>query len=137
MPESYPSLTDPTIVGAEYAYLTTSGRNSGAPHTVELWFVAVGGACRFFTEESTDWMRNAIADPAVRVRVGGWVWEASVHVEPPQVASEFGAAARAAIRAKYEPGYTEPLGAWTEHASALVATVIEPPLPTIERWGDA
>ena len=56
----------------EYAELTTRGRRSGRPHTVELWFAAVGTTVWFVAGggEGADWVRNLRTDPAVTVRVG-------------------------------------------------------------------
>ena len=63
-------------LGAEqYCYLTTIGRRSGRPHEIEIWFAAVadtiylmnGGVER--PPGSSDWVRNARANSAVRVRI--------------------------------------------------------------------
>lgn len=63
--------------GAEpYCYLTTTGRRSGRPHEIEIWFAAVGdtiylmnGAGEDTPAGRADWVRNLLADPAVRVRI--------------------------------------------------------------------
>src|SRR5215218_6596851 len=57
----------------EYAYLTTRGRRSGRPHTVELWFAPVGTSIWMIAGggPSADWVANLLAAPAVTVRIGG------------------------------------------------------------------
>jgi deazaflavin-dependent oxidoreductase (nitroreductase family) len=64
-------------LGAEqYCYLTTTGRRSGEPHEIEIWFAAVGDTIYLMNggtrrpPGSSDWVRNARANPAVRVRIG-------------------------------------------------------------------
>jgi deazaflavin-dependent oxidoreductase (nitroreductase family) len=55
-----------------FAYLTTSGRRSGRPHTVEIWFALADGAIYLLSGggERSDWVRNLRADPRVSIRVG-------------------------------------------------------------------
>ena len=53
--------------------VTTTGRKSGRPHRIEIWF-AVGGDAIYLISgngESADWYRNLVADAAVTVDLGG------------------------------------------------------------------
>jgi deazaflavin-dependent oxidoreductase (nitroreductase family) len=54
-----------------HLYLTTTGRRTGHPHTVELWF-AVAQNCVFLSHEGryTDWMKNLRHDASVEFEVG-------------------------------------------------------------------
>jgi deazaflavin-dependent oxidoreductase (nitroreductase family) len=55
---------------AEYCYLTTTGRRSGRPHTIEIWFVALDGAAYLMAgDPGSDWVRNLRRDPSVRLRI--------------------------------------------------------------------
>lgn len=66
----------------DYCYLTTTGRRTGRPHTIEIWFgasdiglfVLSGGGRR------ADWVRNLQADPSVKVRVGTRTYSATARV---------------------------------------------------------
>lgn len=52
--------------------LTTTGRRSGLPRTVEIWWFRVDG--RFVitgTPGRRDWLANALADPRVTIGVDG------------------------------------------------------------------
>lgn len=58
--------------------LTTTGRVSGTPHTVELWFVYVEKAKAVYLlsypgadGHGTDWYKNALARPDVTLTVRG------------------------------------------------------------------
>src|SRR5579859_1395212 len=55
-----------------YLYLTTTGRKTGLPREIEIWFVVHAGAFYIFAEgfERADWVRNIARNPRVRVRVG-------------------------------------------------------------------
>jgi deazaflavin-dependent oxidoreductase (nitroreductase family) len=55
----------------KFIYLTTTGRKTGKPHTVELWFAFARGKLYLSHEGgSTDWMRNLAKQAEVGVRVG-------------------------------------------------------------------
>jgi deazaflavin-dependent oxidoreductase (nitroreductase family) len=56
----------------EYCYLTTTGRVSGRPHEIEIWF-GTHGTCIYLLSGSqrSDWVRNLLKDAAVTVRIAG------------------------------------------------------------------
>ncbi|HLM49379.1 MAG TPA: nitroreductase family deazaflavin-dependent oxidoreductase [Solirubrobacteraceae bacterium] len=63
---------EPGLAGEDYAYLTTTGRRTGRPREIEIWF-ALRGRTVFLMAGGGDgaqWVRNLRADPGVRVRVG-------------------------------------------------------------------
>ena len=53
--------------------LATTGRRSGRPHQIEIWFAVAGDVLYMVSGngDSADWYRNALADPAVTLRLGG------------------------------------------------------------------
>jgi len=57
----------------KYLYLTTTGRVSGRPRRIEIWFTRHEGRYYLVAEHGlrAQWVQNLLADPAVRVRVGG------------------------------------------------------------------
>jgi deazaflavin-dependent oxidoreductase (nitroreductase family) len=71
----------------DYCYLTTTGRVSGAPREIEIWFALdlrqsasrpAGLRARSFRVfmlsgggQRSNWVRNLQRDPAVTVRIGG------------------------------------------------------------------
>ena len=56
----------------DFCYLTTSGRRTGKPHTIEIWFVVEGAAVYMLAEggERADWVRNIRQNSAVLLRLG-------------------------------------------------------------------
>jgi deazaflavin-dependent oxidoreductase (nitroreductase family) len=54
-----------------YLYLTTTGRVTGQPREIEIWFAEHGGRFYLVAErESANWVRNIRSRPQVKVRVG-------------------------------------------------------------------
>jgi len=67
----------------DFAYLTTSGRVTGEPHRVEIWFAILDG---FLWVNSgggrrSDWVKNLIRDPRLVVEVGDESWAATASLE--------------------------------------------------------
>lgn len=59
------------IGNEKYIYLTTRGRKTEKPHTVELWFASAEGKIYLSHEGAhTDWMKNIIKDGHVEFRIG-------------------------------------------------------------------
>lgn len=58
--------------GERFLYLTTTGRISGLPRTIEIWFVEHAGAYYVVAErrEKAQWVQNIERDGTVRFRVG-------------------------------------------------------------------
>ena len=56
----------------EFLYLTTTGRRTGHPREIEIWFTRREGRYYVVAEhrEKTQWVQNVRVDPRVRVRVG-------------------------------------------------------------------
>ncbi len=65
----------------KFIYLTTKGRKTGRPHTVELWF-ALAEERVFLSHEGerTDWMKNLAKEDAVSIRIGGIASAANARV---------------------------------------------------------
>ena len=54
----------------DYCYLTTTGRVSGRPHEIEIWFGVHGNTLYLLSgSDKSDWVRNLLHHPVVTVRV--------------------------------------------------------------------
>lgn len=66
----------------DYCYLTTTGRITGKPHQIEIWFglnedtiyLLSGGM------DKSDWVKNLLKNPSVTVRVGKHIFNATARV---------------------------------------------------------
>jgi deazaflavin-dependent oxidoreductase (nitroreductase family) len=65
-----------------FLYLTTTGRQSGAPREIEIWFTERDGRFYIIAEhrERANWVRNMMANPRVRVRVGDRQFDATARI---------------------------------------------------------
>ena len=62
----------------QFLYLTTTGRTSGLPHEIEIWFVEAVGKYYILAEFAhSHWVQNIAKNPRVRVRVGDRKFEAT------------------------------------------------------------
>lgn len=59
------------LAEVENCYFTTTGRRSGDPHEIEIWFGALEGVLYLISGNgvTADWYRNLVADPSVTVRI--------------------------------------------------------------------
>lgn len=55
-----------------YLYLTTTGRKTGNPHTIEIWFVQHDDAYYIVAERryEADWVKNIQQNHALSLRIG-------------------------------------------------------------------
>lgn len=65
-----------SVADVECCMLTTTGRRSGRPHEIEIWFgVLDGGVCLISGNGPTaDWYRNLVAHPLVHLLIDGVAW---------------------------------------------------------------
>ena len=107
------------------AYLTTIGRKSGRPHTVELWFALADGKIYLSHEgAATDWMKNITSNSRVSIKVG------SVRLEADAAILDEGIAVKAGQRSLYEKYYGQATEAIIEDWFELSKVVELTPLKT-------
>jgi deazaflavin-dependent oxidoreductase (nitroreductase family) len=98
-----------------FGYLTTTGRISGRPHTVEIWFAGRGGTVYLLSggRDRADWVRNVSRQPRVTFRVGTveWVGHARIITDPDE-----DRLARQLVAGKYQPTYSGDLTTWRDTA---------------------
>jgi len=55
----------------DFCYLTTSGRVSGKPHTIEIWFALHNHTVYLLAgNHASDWVKNARRTPTVSLAIG-------------------------------------------------------------------
>jgi deazaflavin-dependent oxidoreductase (nitroreductase family) len=60
------------VASQKFIHLTTAGRKTGKPRTVELWFALRGPRLYLSHEgEATDWMQNVKMNGKVEFEIGG------------------------------------------------------------------
>jgi deazaflavin-dependent oxidoreductase (nitroreductase family) len=85
-----------------YLYLTTTGRVTGQPRQIEIWFAEHGGRFYLVAErESANWVRNIQSQPQVKVRVRDAEFNAIARVVHNDRESTLAAIVKALFDAKY------------------------------------
>lgn len=94
-----------------FCYLTTKGRVTGRPHTIEIWFALDGQTIYMLSGggDSADWVKNLRRTPEVAVRLRDTHFPGTARLVE-QAAED--ALARRLVVAKYQPGYGEDLTDW-------------------------
>ena len=110
----------PEVAQQQYCYLTTRGRRTGNPHTVEIWFALEGQTLYILAGngESADFVRNLRREPEVQVRLDGITYTATARVVTDPAEDEM---SRRIVFEKYQPGYGSSLESW--RLSALPVAV--------------
>ena len=99
-----------------FCYLTSTGRRTAQPHTIEIWFALQGGTMYLMSggREKADWVRNIIADGRVHVRVGEDELTGRARIVQPNTDED--ALARRLLLGKYEPPGSDELKSWGRSA---------------------
>jgi len=110
---------DPDALAAlDHCYLTTKGRRSGSPHTIEIWFALHGDVVYLLAggSEESDWVKNLRADPTVGLRLGDrdLICQGRLVDDPDE-----DALSRRLLLDKYGPRDPDDLTAWARTARAV------------------
>ena len=109
-------MTPPELLAAHaddsVCHLQTTGRRSGRPRTIEIWFATDGERIYLLAggRDRAHWVRNLRVEPRVRVRIGGQTLEGTARVIEGEEREPI---ARRMLAAKYQ-GWTDgrPLSSW-------------------------
>jgi deazaflavin-dependent oxidoreductase (nitroreductase family) len=84
-------------------YLTTMGRITGQPRTIEIWFVGYQRALYVLAEHyhQAQWVKNITMNPLVNVRIGSHGLHASARLLDPAADSDSWLAVRELSKKKY------------------------------------
>lgn len=105
----------PELAQQQYCYLTTRGRRTGNPHTIEIWFGLDGSTLYILAGngEQADFVRNLRKEPEVQVRLDGVTYPATARIVADTAEDEM---ARQMLVSKYQPGYSSDLTGWGQTA---------------------
>lgn len=102
---------DPALAREAFCYLTTTGRSTGKPREVEIWFGLDGTTLYMLSGggDRSDWVKNLRHTLSVSVRIGNTTFSGQARgVE----AADEDALARKLLVEKYRPGYSGDLTNW-------------------------
>jgi deazaflavin-dependent oxidoreductase (nitroreductase family) len=113
-------VDNPTpIENLDYAYLTTTGRRTGRPHRIEIWFALHEGVVYLLSggRDRSDWVRNVMASPEVILEIGDRTRATIARVLEPGASD---ALARRLLTDKYQRRSGDDLAEWGRTALAVV-----------------
>lgn len=105
-------MDEQQLIDEQFCYLTTTGRTSGQPREIEIWFGLEGDTLYMLSGggEKSHWVRNLRRDPAVSVRISDRHFYGRARVVAQDMPED--ALARRLLVAKYAPGYANDLTSW-------------------------
>jgi len=70
-----------SLKDTEYCYFTTTGRVTGNPHEIEIWFGLNDTTIYLMSGDGkSDWVKNLQKDPSVTVRIAKHTFNASARI---------------------------------------------------------
>jgi deazaflavin-dependent oxidoreductase (nitroreductase family) len=102
---------DSSIADEPYCYVTTTGRVTGNPHEIEIWFGLNNGILYILSggRDKSDWVRNLIKQPNVTIRIAGTTHNATARIVEPGTPED--AMARQLLVEKYRKSEDD-LASW-------------------------
>jgi deazaflavin-dependent oxidoreductase (nitroreductase family) len=95
----------------DFAYLTTTGRRTGSPHRIEIWFALHEGVAYLLSGggDRSDWVKNLTVSPTVVIEIGGERRSTTARLvtDPDE-----DALARRVVVDKYRPRSSDDLTEW-------------------------
>jgi len=113
-----------SLAGEAYCYLTTTGRVTGNPHQIEIWFGSKNDTLYILSggREKSDWVKNLLKNPAVKVRIAKHNFSASAYIVKDEAEEKL---ARNMLADKYNERETDgSLSEWAESALVVGFKVI-------------
>jgi deazaflavin-dependent oxidoreductase (nitroreductase family) len=106
----------------DFCYLTTIGRVTGRPHTIEIWFALDGDTLYMLSDShSSDWVLNLRRVPDVTVRLGETTFAGRARVVE---SADEDALARRLVLAKYQPRESDDLADWGRTALPVATDLL-------------
>lgn len=95
----------------DYCYVTTTGRRTGSPHTIEIWFALHEDTVYLLSGggEASDWVKNVRVDRTVGLRLGDRDMICRARIVEDEQEDEL---ARRLLVEKYAVRYADDLEEW-------------------------
>ena len=110
------------FVDDDFCYLTTTGRVSGKPHTIEIWFALSEQTLYLLAgnREKSDWIKNSRHNPDVQVRIRETQFAGKARLV---TSPEEDALARKLVLEKYTPRDSDDLTEWARTSLPLAVDI--------------
>jgi len=113
-----------TFADLGFCYLTTTGRVTGQPRTIEIWFALHRTTLYMLagSREDAGWVKNLKRTPEVTVRIGKHHFSGRARVVEDKSED---ALARRLVVTKYQPRDSDDLSDWGRTALAVAVDFID------------
>jgi deazaflavin-dependent oxidoreductase (nitroreductase family) len=113
------------LAALDFCYVTTTGRTTGTPHRIEIWFATDPERDTIFMlaggRDRADWVRNLVASPRCTVEIGATTFAGYARVIDGTAEDE---TARTLVHDKYARG--DDLQSWRATALPLAIDLTMP-----------
>ena len=108
----------------DFCYLTTTGRVSGRPHTIEIWFALHEQTLYMLSggRDKSDWVKNALQTPTVQMKINSTIFNGTAR---PITDTEEDALARKIVFEKYVPRSNDDLVDWSRTSLPIAVDIAE------------
>jgi deazaflavin-dependent oxidoreductase (nitroreductase family) len=115
------TVRDSRIAADDFCYLTTTGRVTGRPHEIEIWYARAGETLYLLSGggDRSDWVCNLMAESSCTVRIGHdreTVGARGRVLTADSASGEEIETARRLVFDKYQARYDGDLSDWRERA---------------------
>ena len=112
------------LAGEDFCYLTTTGRISGRPHTIEIWFALHKQTLYMLSggRGKSDWVKNALQTPTVQVKINSTSFDGKARLVRD---TEEDTLARTIVFEKYTPRSSDDLVDWSQTSLPIAIDIFE------------
>jgi deazaflavin-dependent oxidoreductase (nitroreductase family) len=110
------------LAAESFCYVTTTGRRTGNPHRIEIWFGMDGDTIYLLSGggDRSDWVRNMVQTPDVTVRIGEQTFGGRARIVSDPSEDRL---ARDLLFVKYDPTYDGDLTTWRDSALPVAVDI--------------
>ena len=108
----------------DFCYLTTTGRVSARPHTIEIWFAFHEQTLYLLSggRDKSDWVKNALQTPSVQMKINSTIFNGTARLITD---TEEDALARKIVFEKYVPRSSDDLVDWSRTSLPIAVDIVE------------
>ena len=107
----------------DFCYLTTTGRISGRPHTIEIWFALHEQTLYLLSggRDKSDWVKNALQTPTVQMKINSTIFSGTARL---LTGVEEDTLARKIVFEKYVPRSSDDLVDWASTSLPVAVDIM-------------
>jgi deazaflavin-dependent oxidoreductase (nitroreductase family) len=108
----------------DFCYLTTTGRISGRPHTIEIWFALHEQTLYLLSggRDKSDWVKNALQTPTVQMKINTTILSGTARLI---TSTEEDSLARKTVFEKYVPRSSDDLVDWSRTSLPIAVDIVK------------